>query len=67
MVKISCYTIDENSRNSYPINWPTVFPCKPEIGDKIESLDCKNIGIVTDIIYKTDSNGKIYAELHLSR
>lgn len=65
MVRIACYMINSKHKNTYPIKWPQSMPVKPEIGDKIESLDGREIGIIIDIIYKESL--KTYAELHLSR
>lgn len=65
MVNISCYMNNSKYENTYPTKWPQQFPAKPEIGDKIESLDGREIGIVIDIIYKKSL--VTYAELQLSR
>ena len=65
MVSIACYMQDSKYENLYPTKWPQQFPVKPEIGDKIESLDGKEIGVITDIIYKCTV--VVYAECHLSR
>ena len=67
MVSIACYMHDSKYENLYPTKWPQQFPVKPEIGDKIESLDGKEIGVITDIIYRTGINENIYAALSLSK
>lgn len=50
MAKIECYSISSNL-NNHPGSWPREMDFKPSIGDKIESLDTCDIGVISEIIY----------------
>ncbi len=65
-IKGHCFTnIDNLKRES----WPTVFSCKPERGDRVQSASGKSILRVVSVTHTTNKDGEpeLKVELHIIR